>query len=211
MVTDIFILGLLSARPLSGYDIQQYLELSAAEHWAEVLPGSIYYALNKLERQGFVVVDSVERTGRRERASYRLTSTGQAELRGLVHKALRTPVRVMPSLLYTALTFIHVLDRQEVLAALDSEIVRIEETIAYTSLGEAAKVAAPGAPLFMAAIFANSRAHLEADLNLLKHLRANWPDQFETPVLPSRAELRARARAAEAGAAQARPASQEAS
>ncbi len=196
MVTDIFILGLLAARPLSGYDIQQYIELSAAEHWAEVLPGSIYYALNKLERQGFVAVESVERTGRRERATYRLTLSGHDELRGLLHKALRTPERVVPALLYTALTFIHELEREDVLEAFDVEIIRLEQTLAYAAQGEAAKVAAPGTPPFMAAIFANSRAHVEADLALLKHLRANWPEQIRKPELPSRAELRAHARAA---------------
>ncbi len=195
MVTDIFILGLLTARPLSGYDIQQHLELSAAEHWAEVLPGSIYYALNKLERQGFVVVDAIERTGRRERATYRLTDAGHAELRGLLRKALRTPVRVVPSLLYTALTFIHELDKTEVLDALDAEISRLEGDIAYTRQGETLKVNAPGAPTFMAAIFANSRAHLEADLALLRHLRATLPDATpQTYELPTRAELRRLAR-----------------
>lgn len=195
MVTDIFILGLLTARPLSGYDIQQYLELSAAEHWADVLPGSIYYALNKLERQGFVAVEAVERTGRRERATFRLTDAGHAELRGLLRKALRTPVRVMPSLLYTVLTFIHELDRAEVLDALDAEIARIEVDIKYTRQGEDLKVNAPGAPAYMAAIFANSRAHLEADLALLRHLRATLPDaSLQSLFMPSRDDLRQYAR-----------------
>lgn len=197
MVTDIFILGLLTARPLSGYDIQQHLELSAAEHWADILPGSIYYALNKLERQGFVAVESIERTGRRERATFRLTDAGHGELRGLLRKALNTPVRVMPSLLYTALSFIHELEKTEVIAALDAEIARLEGDIAYTLQGEQVKVKVEGAPPFMAAIFANSRAHLEADLALLRHLRATLPDApsrvFE---LPTRTELRRRARVA---------------
>ncbi len=196
MVTDIFILGLLTARPLSGYDIQQYLELSAAEHWAEVLPGSIYYALNKLERQGFVTVDVVERTGRRERASYRLTPIGRDELRGLLRKAFRTPVRVMPSLLYTALSFVHELERSEVLEAIEAEIARLEADIDYTRLGAEVKVNAPGTPPFMAAIFANSRAHLEADLTLLRELRQALPSMTMPQLeLPSRAELRAHARA----------------
>lgn len=195
MVTDIFILGLLTARPLSGYDIQQYLELSAAEHWADVLPGSIYYALNKLERHGFVVVDTIERTGRRERSTFRLTPAGHAELRGLLRKALSTPVRVMPSLLYTALTFVHELEAPEVLKAFEAEIARLEHEIAFTRQGEEVKVNAPGTPPFMAAIFANSRAHLEADLALLRHLRATFPTDPQTPPeLPSRAELRQQAR-----------------
>lgn len=197
MVTDIFILGLLTAQPLSGYDIQQYLELSAAEHWADVLPGSIYYALNKLERHGFVSVDAVERTGRRERATFKLTPAGRDELRGLLRKALRTPVRVMPSLLYTALSFAHELDVVEVLSAFDAEIERLEHEIEFTRQGEAVKVNVPGAPPFMAAIFANSRAHLEADLALLRRLRVQLSTESpKPPELTSLAELRSQARSA---------------
>ena len=102
---------------------------------------------------------------------------------------------MVPSLLYTALTFIHELDKTEVLDALDAEITRLEGDIAYTRQGETLKVNAPGAPAFMAAIFANSRAHLEADLTLLRHLRATLPTAApQIYELPTRDELRRLAR-----------------
>ena len=56
MNTEIFVLGFLKIRPMHGYDIQQYLQLTYADYWADILPGSIYNALKKMTQKGWVEV-----------------------------------------------------------------------------------------------------------------------------------------------------------
>ena len=41
----LLVLGLLQFKPLSGYEIQQILQVSQIDVWAGILPGSIYHAL----------------------------------------------------------------------------------------------------------------------------------------------------------------------
>ena len=38
---------------MSGYDIKQMLQTMDAKRWGGVLIGSIYYALKKLEKNGY--------------------------------------------------------------------------------------------------------------------------------------------------------------
>lgn len=59
-MTRVLVLGLLDVKPMSGYDIQQLLRISDAERWGGVLIGSIYHALKKMEKEGLVVVESLD-------------------------------------------------------------------------------------------------------------------------------------------------------
>src|SRR5690242_79824 len=76
MITRLFVLGLLSFHPMSGYAIQHYLHLNRAEQWAAILPGSIHHALKKLVAEGFVRLQSTEQTGYRTKVIYAITPAG---------------------------------------------------------------------------------------------------------------------------------------
>ncbi len=72
------ILGALTLRPLSGYDIKKFLEESTAHFWSESY-GQIYPALRALEAEGLVAGERSERAGRLRRL-FRLTAAGRAAL-----------------------------------------------------------------------------------------------------------------------------------
>lgn len=168
MDTRLMVLGLLSRAPMHGYDIQRALEQSRADVWADILPGSIYHALKKMVAEGLLEVKATEQTGHRTRAIHAITPAGRAELKRLLREAWRTPPRPFPVTLYAAVAFFDVLPREEVREALEALCERVEAEIAQWRRGEQAKGALP-AHLRLA--FANARAHLEADLKLLKELR----------------------------------------
>jgi len=78
--TKYAVLGLLSRRPQSGYDIRKQYEGSAGNFWSESY-GQIYPILKQLEAEG-LAIHSVDRNeGRPDRKVYRITDAGREALR----------------------------------------------------------------------------------------------------------------------------------
>jgi DNA-binding PadR family transcriptional regulator len=72
------ILGLLSSRPRSGYEIKSIVDRSTRFFWAASY-GQIYPELRRLEREGLIEGEDAP-NGRRARRVYRLTGAGREEL-----------------------------------------------------------------------------------------------------------------------------------
>ena len=73
------ILGMLSIRPQSGYEIKSFVDRSTRFFWAASY-GQIYPELRKLERAGLVEGTDAP-TGDRKRTVYHLTAGGEEALR----------------------------------------------------------------------------------------------------------------------------------
>jgi PadR family transcriptional regulator, regulatory protein AphA len=73
------ILGMLAARPRSGYEIKQLVDSSARFFWAASY-GQIYPELKKLETAGLITGDDSS-TGARQRTTFRLTADGKRAAR----------------------------------------------------------------------------------------------------------------------------------
>ncbi len=73
------ILGLLWARPMSGYDIKQAFDRAIASYW-NAGNSQIYTTLKNLSQAGLVEAEVIVQTARPNRKVYRLTNEGQAEL-----------------------------------------------------------------------------------------------------------------------------------
>src|SRR5512138_3194995 len=78
--TQFALLGMLSLRPMSGYDIRKTVQESIAFFWTESY-GQIYPMLKQLSAEGLVKPVRVESSGRRNRNVYALTPKGRARLR----------------------------------------------------------------------------------------------------------------------------------
>jgi len=73
------LLGIVSLRPMSGYDIQKFVKENLGYFWKESY-GQIYPMLKRMAGQG-LVESRVERTnGKPDRQIYSLTASGNAEL-----------------------------------------------------------------------------------------------------------------------------------
>src|SRR3954449_1677781 len=73
------ILGMLAARPRSGYEIKQLVDSSARFFWAASY-GQIYPELKRLEKQG-LITGSDSANGGRQRTTYKLTAAGRRAAR----------------------------------------------------------------------------------------------------------------------------------
>jgi DNA-binding PadR family transcriptional regulator len=73
------ILGLLWARPMTGYEIKQTFDRAIASYW-NAGNSQIYTTLKSLLKAGQVDFELIIQTTRPNRKVYRLTETGQQEL-----------------------------------------------------------------------------------------------------------------------------------
>jgi PadR family transcriptional regulator AphA len=74
------LLGLLSLRPMSGYDIRQLIQRSIGHFWSESY-GQIYPGLKRLAAAGLVAKKTERKKGSPVRNVYSLTSEGREHLR----------------------------------------------------------------------------------------------------------------------------------
>src|SRR6266567_4648413 len=184
MITRLFVLGLLSLQPMSGYAIQHYLHLNRAEQWAAILPGSIHHALKKLVAEGLIKLQATEQTGYRTKAIYAITTAGLEEFHRLLEKLWSTPGPHYPVGLYAALTFLNALSCEKVLAA----IAALQTELEAWNSGEATQSVEipPEMQDFVRLSFANGREHMEVDVRFLRTLREQLPTlPHFSPSLPS--------------------------
>jgi DNA-binding PadR family transcriptional regulator len=73
------ILGMLAARPRSGYEIKQLVDNTARFFWAASY-GQIYPELKRLEKDG-LISGSDSANGERQRTTYKLTAAGKRAAR----------------------------------------------------------------------------------------------------------------------------------
>lgn len=52
--TEVAILGLLSDRPMYGYEIEKIIEERKMRNWTSIGFSSIYYSLNKMEKKSLL-------------------------------------------------------------------------------------------------------------------------------------------------------------
>ncbi|OCA82298.1 hypothetical protein A8F94_20520 [Bacillus sp. FJAT-27225] len=143
-MTRLMVLGLLKMKSMSGYEMQQILQVSQTDRWAGILPGSIYHALKKMEKEELVEVETVEKTGHRIKAIYRITDNGLIEFQKLLKESLQASSVLLPSTLYTGLSFIQHLAPNEAVEALEHQKVLLKAGLTEQKNGNEAKRAALG-------------------------------------------------------------------
>lgn len=77
--TKYAILGVLSLKPSSGYDIKKFCDRGISQFWNENF-GHIYPVLSKLERDEFVTKKVIDEDGKHTKNVYSITERGREEL-----------------------------------------------------------------------------------------------------------------------------------
>ena len=75
------LLGFLNYKPMSGYDLENYINVSTGYFWHAQI-SQIYMTLKKLEQAGLVVSEVEPQEGRPDRRVYTITEAGAAALHG---------------------------------------------------------------------------------------------------------------------------------
>ncbi|MET9488128.1 helix-turn-helix transcriptional regulator [Nocardia sp. NPDC006630] len=133
-------------QPVHGYDVRRELLSWHADDWANVKPGSVYGALNTLQRDALISVDEVGQEGARpERTTYRLTAEGEKEFGQLLRDALFDADQLKHPYFATVALFPHA-PREDVVAALRSRILKFEAAIVFLEREEQRILAGSGKP-----------------------------------------------------------------
>lgn len=125
-MTQLIVLGMIQMKPMSGYDIQVSLQELNAEMWSGVQVGSIYHALKRLEKDGYIKIDSISKTGFRQKATYRITEKGSAYLKELIVDELTKSSAKFPTDFYSAVTFIDNISKAETQTALKNQLEELK-------------------------------------------------------------------------------------
>jgi DNA-binding PadR family transcriptional regulator len=112
-MSELVILGLLKIKPMHGYEIQTIIQESKIDDWANLLSGSIYYSISKLEKDGLIQPFKEERTGSRVRVIYSITKAGEEKHVALLKEKLGDKPHSLKSDFMLALSMIHHLEKDE--------------------------------------------------------------------------------------------------
>lgn len=119
------ILGVLDGRPMTGYELGAFFEVSANWVWNAKL-SQIYPLLNSMADEG-VISREDEATGRRHSTRYAITADGHHELRDWL--ATQHPLQAVRDGAFLQGLFLELLDADEVDEVLDAFIAQHEARI----------------------------------------------------------------------------------
>lgn len=122
------ILGLLAEEPLYGYDLLERFRARSMGFWVEVGKASVYQALRRLEREGFIGGRAQEGHEGPDRRVYRITRAGRTRLfAGLAERAAELePYETAGGL---ALGFAHLLSASDARRAVDAREAAVRDLI----------------------------------------------------------------------------------
>jgi len=170
MITKLVLLGILFSRkePMHGYEIKRQLEEWAVGEYARISYGSIYYNLEKMEKEGLVASKSVKNSRRPERRLYSITERGKEELMRLLRKNyFETERPYYP--FDVGVCLMPLIPREEVLKALAKRI-KIAERHIKELLKEKAELEGK-VPFFVLAVIDHYLLHLKAEKKWLEDLK----------------------------------------
>lgn len=120
------VLGFLSIRPMTGYDLKRTFDASIRHFWSAD-QAAIYRALSELEEEGLVRHERISQDTRPDRKVFQVTDTGLRHL----DDWLVVPVQPMPRRepLLVKLFFASRLDAFAFRALLQTELARVENEL----------------------------------------------------------------------------------
>lgn len=121
---------LLHDGPKHPYEIHQTMQEREAWRLVKLTTGSLYHAIDRLDRDGLIEAVETSREGRRpERTTYRLTEAGRDVFAERLRAMIAEPATEYPQFA-VAVAFLHTLDRADALVQLRRREVALEATIA---------------------------------------------------------------------------------
>jgi DNA-binding PadR family transcriptional regulator len=130
MNARLLILGVLHRGDFHPYEIKRRLEAAMVECYTDVDVGTLYYAVQQLEKNGLISAVAQERVTRGGmRTIYRITPEGRAEFRQGLYLQFEVEGPVSQTL-YGALLFLHLADLAVVEDSLRGRISRLNDLIA---------------------------------------------------------------------------------
>ncbi len=125
------ILYYLSIKPTHGYEIQKFIQVNEMDSWTKIQSGSIYYALNKLEKEGLIVLIEETGSGTKGRKLYSITERGKEELKELVKEELHSPICEVGSDKFIIFPLLNTLDKNVIAAEIKKHTQKLYDQKLY--------------------------------------------------------------------------------
>ncbi len=119
-------LGLLSARPASGYDLKKEFE-GLFKHFFPAGYGSIYPALADLAAAKLVECECIEQRGRPDRKLYRITPAGMHAFEQALRQS--SPRHRLRSEFLATLYFADLMEPERLQELLEQRVIEMRETV----------------------------------------------------------------------------------
>lgn len=135
---EMSVLALLREAAMHPYQMQRLLRLRRKDEILVLRRGSLYHAIARLMRTGFIAVERTGREGKRpERTTYRITPAGLNAFLEELRKIVATPRRESSEFM-AAMSFLVHLNPKEACQYLEERARRLEVEITERSAGVAA-------------------------------------------------------------------------
>ncbi len=167
MSTRLVILALLQSKPLYGYELKQIIEKDMGD-WTSIAFGSIYFALARLSRNGFVEKTGEEKLGNRpSRSVYRITEKGREEFIKLLRETWNKFEREYYPL-DVALAFSGSLPADEIKGYLQKRIDILARIIGHLEKHKREQMSKPDIPKLAGKVFTHTEYHIKAEMEWLQ-------------------------------------------
>lgn len=151
-----------------GYVVRRELKSWSADSWANVQPGSIYHALKALARDGLLEPVGTESGEGPARTTYRITESGEHELRDLLTHALADPAAGNDEV-SAAVAMLNLLPRSQAVVLLKNRLAGLEGQLTPTRHGIGA-MPEMGKPAHVSELFRLWLVHLEGQVRWTREL-----------------------------------------
>lgn len=169
MSMRLIILGLLINGEKHPYEIQHLMKIKKMDKYIKFQKGSLYYAVEQLQKSGFIeVTDIIRDTNRPDKTIYRITEKGREEFNKLLLEQFSF-VDYFFHPMYAALLFAQYGDNEKIAAVLDDRIKKVEIGLArMQKVYEEHLTFVPRSILY---IMSGTVEHIKTELKWLKGLR----------------------------------------
>ncbi|ABR36010.1 PadR family transcriptional regulator [Clostridium beijerinckii] len=139
-IIKVLILYYLSIKSTHGYEIQKFIQTNHMDKWTKIQSGSIYYALNKLEKDKLIVLKEEIGSGSKARKIYKITDKGRDELKELVKNEITNELYPSGSDKFIIYPLLNTLDKQSMISLIHTHISGLRDKITYLKKWQKIKV-----------------------------------------------------------------------
>ncbi|MBC3888864.1 PadR family transcriptional regulator [Acetobacterium paludosum] len=125
-MVQLFILYYLSIKQTHGYEIQKFIQMNQMNEWNNIKSGSIYYAINKLERSGFISIVDKSNAGEKAKCIYGITEKGQLELHKIALQEMKKPLGSITAEKFLIYPIVANLNKSEIIESVTAHLHQLE-------------------------------------------------------------------------------------
>ncbi len=127
----VLILYYLNIKATHGYEIQKFIKYTQLDSWTRIQSGSIYYALDKLEKDGMISLLREESIGSKVRKIFKITEEGKKELERCIIEELQKEIYDVGSDKFILYPFFGSADKDQMAKTVNMHVKALNEKKDY--------------------------------------------------------------------------------